>query len=74
MKDAAGEAVEGSFYTEQLQHTNQQIYRIDRVIRRRRNRDGTRDMYVSWCGYGRRFNQWISDTDLARSGVVPTEH
>ena len=41
IKDLADEEIEGSFYKEQLQKTNQTIYRIDRVIRKRRKPDGT---------------------------------
>ena len=38
LKDLAGEDLDGSFYNEQLQLTDQEIYRIDRVLKRRRKR------------------------------------
>lgn len=70
LKDLAGEVLEGAFYTEQLQQTNQQIYRIDRVIRKRKRKDGTQELYVKWSGYPDKFNQWMSATDILQSGVA----
>ena len=63
LKDLAGEQIDGAFYPEQLQKTDQKIYRVDRVIRRR-NRLGVREAYVSWSGYPSKFNQWILEDDI----------
>ena len=64
LKDLIGEELEGSFYIEQLQPTDQEIYRVDRVLRRRKKRDGTREAYVSWIGYSSKFNQWIKEDEI----------
>ena len=64
LKDLTGEKIEGSFYTEQLLPTAQEIYRVERVLRRRKKRDGTREAYVSWSGYASKFNQWIPEEDI----------
>ena len=56
LKDLAGEVLEGAFYTEQLQQTNQEIYRVDKVLRRRQ-RNGVEEVYVRWSGYPDKFNQ-----------------
>ena len=61
--DLDGEEVKGSFYKEQLQKTNQNIYRIDRIIRRRGN-----EALVKWSGYPDKFNSWISKDDIQQSG------
>ena len=37
IKDLASEDVEGTFYREQLQRTSQNIYRIDRIVRKQCN-------------------------------------
>ena len=70
LKDLVGETVEGGFYTEQLQKTDQEIYRIDRVLRKRTRKDGTQEFFVRWCGYPRKFNQWLPATDVLKSGVA----
>ena len=67
IKDLTEEQVDGAFYREQLQKTDQEIYRVDRVLRRR-NRNGTREAYVSWSGYPSKFNQWILEDDIHVGG------
>ena len=61
--DLAGEEVKGSFYREQLQKTDQNIYRIDRIIRRRGDK-----VLVNWSGYPDKFNSWIPKNDVQQSG------
>ena len=56
LKDLNGDEVEGGFYNEQLQKTNQSIYRIDKVLRKRK-RNGIEEAYVRWSGYPDKFNQ-----------------
>lgn len=68
LEDDAGESVDGAFYSEQLQKTDQDIYRVDRVLRRRKKRDGTREAYVSWSGYPSKFNQWIPEDEIHVGG------
>ena len=69
LQDLAGEVIEGAFYKEQLQKTDQQIYRIDRVLKKRAKKDGTKEVYVKWSGYQNKFNQWIPEKDVHKSGV-----
>ena len=66
--DLMDEEVEGAFYTEQLQRTNLDIYRIDKVLRRRTRADGTREALVRWCGYPDKFNEWILNDAIRRNG------
>ena len=65
IKDLAGEEIAGSFYREQLQKTNQNVYRIDRIVRRR---PATKEVLVNWSGYPDKFNSWIPETDVLQSG------
>ena len=67
LKDLAGELIEGAFYNEQLQRTDQEIYRVDKVLRRRQ-RSGIEEVYVRWSGYPDKFNQWIPAADVHHSG------
>ena len=59
VKDLIGEPVKGTFYEQELQATVQEIFRIERAIRRAGNR-----AYVKWKGYSNAFNSWMSVADL----------
>ena len=58
--DLQGEAVTGSFYEQELQKTTQEIFRIEKVIRR----DKRKRALVKWSGYPDKFNSWISLNEL----------
>ena len=53
---------------EQLQKTDQTVYRIDRIIRKR----GT-EVLVKWSGYPDKFSSWIPETDVLQSGRELTQ-
>jgi len=58
LKDTQGEIIAGSFYTEELQHTSQEVYRIEKVLRKKKI-DGVEHGFVKWLGYNKKFNEWI---------------
>ena len=58
LKDTQGEVIAGSFYAEELQHTNQEVYRIEKVLRKKKI-DGVEHGFVKWLGYNKKFNEWI---------------
>ena len=65
LKDQAGEAIKGSFYFEELQKvTEPDTYRIERVIRKKRDVDGKLIYYVKWKGYSDKFNSYVHAQDL----------
>ena len=68
IKDLTDEEIEGTFYKEQLQKTDQDIYRVDRILRKRRKANGTQEVLVKWTGYGDKFNSWEPATDIIKSG------
>ena len=53
-----GEAILGTFYEQELQKSEQEIYRIEKIIRSRINK-GKKDIFVKWHGYDKSFNSWI---------------
>ena len=67
LKDLADEDIDGGFYREQLQKTNQEIYRIDKVLRKRKLADGKSESLVRWSGYPDKFNSWIPSNDVQHS-------
>ena len=56
--DLNGEEIIGAFYEKDLQRTNQQEFRIKKVINRKDDK-----LYVKWKGYDSSFNSSIDKTD-----------
>ena len=54
-----GEKITGSFYEKELPKTNQEKFRIEKVLKRKGKKT-----YVKWKGYDSRFNSWIDKKDL----------
>ena len=67
LEDLAGEEIDGGFYREQLQRTDQEIYRIDKVLRKRKLANGKSESYVRWSGWPDKFNSWIPSDDIQAS-------
>ena len=65
IKDQSGEEIEGSFYEEELQKVGEpESYKIEKVIRSRRQRNGQRQYFVKWMGYPDSFNSWVNESDF----------
>ena len=65
IKDSLGRIINGSFYNEELQKSNQEVYRVEKVIRKKKI-DGVEHAFVKWSGYSDEFNQWIPMTDTQK--------
>ena len=61
INDLNGEEITGTFYEEELQKTNQEEFRIEKVIRRKGDK-----LYVKWKGYDNSFNSWIDKASLVQ--------
>ena len=59
--DMNKDEIQGTFYEPELQLTNQQVFRIERVIQKRGNK-----ALVKWYGYPESFNSWIDNKELIR--------
>ena len=55
-----GEEIIGKFYENELQSTNQQEFRIQKVIKKKGDK-----LYVKWTGYDNSFNSWIDKKSLS---------
>ena len=64
IEDTNGEDIHGTFYEPELQKTKQEIYRIEKVLKKRTRSDGVKEIYVKWLGYNNNFNSWIPLTDI----------
>ena len=61
VNDLNGEEITGIFYEKELQKTNQEEFRIEKVIRRKGDK-----LYVKWKGYNNSFNSWIDKASLVQ--------
>ena len=61
IKDLNDETIEGSFYEPELLKAKQDVFRIDKVIRRDYKK---KQALVKWKGYSDDFNSWIPMRDL----------
>ena len=61
INDLNGEEIIGTFYEKELQKTNQEELRIEKVIRRKGDK-----LYVKWKGYDHSFNSWIDKANLVQ--------
>ena len=59
INDLNGKKIIGIFYKKELQKTNQQEFRIEKVIKKKGDK-----LYVKWKGYDNSFNSWIDKKDL----------
>ena len=61
IKDYNDEEIQGTFYEKELQKTYQQVYRIEKIMRKRGDKS-----LVKWLGYPESFNSWIDNKDLIK--------
>ena len=59
INDFNGEEIIGTYYEKELQKTNHQEFRTEKVIRIKGDK-----LYVKWKGYYSSFNSWIDNKDL----------
>ena len=57
--DLNGEEIKGTFYEPEQQKTSQEIFRIEKVIKR-----GKKKSLVKWKGYSDDFNSWVDNKDI----------
>ena len=57
--DLNEEEIQGTFYEPELQKTSQEIFRIEKVIKR-----GKKKSLVKWKGYSDNFNSWVDNKDI----------
>ena len=63
LKDTSGEVLQGGFYENELQKTEQEMFRIEKVIRKKKI-NGIEHGLVKWSGYNEKYNQWVPVRDL----------
>ena len=61
INDLNSEEITGTFYEKELRKTNQEEFRIEKVIKRKHDK-----IYVQWKGYENSFNSWIDKATLVQ--------
>ena len=61
--DLRGELISGTFYEQELLKTNQNKFRIEKVIRKDYKKQ---EALVKWKGYGKSFNSWVPLQELEK--------
>ena len=61
INDLNGDEIIGTFYEKELQETNQQEFKIEKIIKKKVDK-----LYVKWKGYDSLFNSWIDKKDLTK--------
>ena len=59
INDHNGGEITGTFYENELQRTNQEEFRIEKVTKKKGDK-----LYVKWKGYNNSLNSWIDKKDL----------
>ena len=59
INDFNGEEIIGTFYEKELQKTNQEELKIEKVIKKKGNK-----LYIKWRGHDNSFNNWIDKKDI----------
>ena len=61
INDLNGEEIIGTSYKKKSQKRNQEEFKIEKTIKKKRNK-----LYVKWKGYNNSFNSWIDKKDLVK--------
>ena len=61
INDLSVKEITGTFSEKELQKTNQEEFRIEKVIKRKGNK-----IYVKWKGYNNSLNSWIDKASLVQ--------
>ena len=67
LRDFADEKLDGGLYHEQLQKTDADIYRIDKILKKRKQ-NGKDEVYVKWNNWPEKFNSWEPEENIQKSG------
>ena len=65
INDLNSEETIGTLYEKELQETNQQRIRTEKVTKRNGNK-----LYGKWKGYDNSFNSWIDKKDLIENEIL----
>jgi hypothetical protein len=66
VKDYDNEEINGTWYTRELQRVYvdpDQVFNIEKILKKRRNSRGEKEILVRWQGYPPKFDSWILESN-----------
>jgi hypothetical protein len=51
------------YYPEEIQKVSENLYRIEKIIRRR-TRNGIKECLIKWLNYPHNYNSWVKETEI----------
>jgi hypothetical protein len=76
IQDYNQEPISGIFYEQELvkviSEGSDQVYKIEKILRKRKGRNNKIECFVKWQGYPEKFNQWIPQSDLITTTTTKT--
>ena len=69
INDLNDEEIIGTFHEKELQKANQEVFKIEKVIKKKGNK-----LHVKWKGYDNSFNSWIDKKDLDKRVNIFLNH
>ena len=60
--DYNGEEIQGSFYDQELQKNSHDVFRIEKILRRKGDKS-----LVKWMGYSDAFNSWVDNKAIVEN-------
>jgi hypothetical protein len=67
VRDLSGEEILGSFYRHEILQVDvnpKTLYKIEKIIRSKKLKNGKKMFYVKWLNWGSKFNSWINEEDM----------
>ena len=65
VKDQADEQVDGIFYQKELQKVREpDAYKIEKIIKRKKDKNNNWIYLVKWKGYPEKFNSFVNEEDI----------
>ena len=65
INDLKGEEIIGTFYEKESRKTNQEEFRIEKVVKKKGNK-----LYVKWKGYDNSFDSWIDKKRVSKINIL----
>ena len=67
IEDLNGDKIKGKFYNEELVKTAMpDDFQIEKIIRKKKERNGRTKYLVKWLGYNTSFNSWVDESQMRK--------
>jgi len=64
LQDYLNNDISGSWYEDEIQPIQKNLYLIEKVLRTRKVPKGGKELFIKWKGWPTKFNSWIKESDI----------